>query len=111
MLAVCIPNKKDDGTFTYGIGSIKECVTKIPEGFQTIKISKQTYIKFNGQGKQPEVIQNLWKEIFTEWLPNSKYEIIEAPEFECYSKGNIKSPHYKFAIWLPIKLKKNITTI
>lgn len=104
MLGVCLKSKLANH-FVYGIGSLKEYVSRIPEGFKEIKIAKQTYAKFKAKGEMPKAMQQLWKEILTEWLPNSKYDLVDAPEFECYTEGDIHSSDYEFAIWLPIKEK------
>lgn len=53
----------------------------------------------------PEAIQNLWKLIISEWLPNSNYEIVEAPDFEIYYAGDNQSPSYQSEVWIPVKLK------
>lgn len=104
MLGVCLTCSKDN-CFEYGIGSVIECVSKVPQGFKTVKIPKQTYAKFTSHGIMPKAIQQLWKDILTEWLPNSKYELVDAPEFECYTQGDTSSSNYEFSIWLPVKLK------
>lgn len=107
MLGVCFSCSDDEESFEYGIGSVIECVGKIPEGFKTVEVPMQTYAKFTVKGKAPESIQRLWKQILTEWLPNSSYEMVDAPEFECYSEGDTSSPDYECGIWLPVKLKNN----
>ncbi len=104
MLGICFPTKKDD-EFEYGIGSVIECVASIPEGFVTIKVPKQTYVKFKAIGPMPSALQELWKKVMTEWLPNAPYELVEAPEFECYSEGDISSKNYESFIWLPVRKK------
>jgi AraC family transcriptional regulator len=104
MLGVCLPSQEKD-SFVYGIGSTAECCGEVPDGFKTIEIPRQTYAKFTSHGVIPEAIQRLWKSVLTEWLPNSKYELVDAPEFECYTEGDPSSPDYEFAIWLPVKRK------
>jgi len=107
MLGVCLPTTdKGKKEFEYGIGSVEECVTAIPKGFVTHEVPACTWAQFRCKGPMPQTIQKLWKQIYTEWLPNSKYEVISGYDFECYDEGDIHSPDYGSGIWIPVRIKK-----
>ena len=103
MLGICI-NETYGLEFEYGIGSLKEYCSEIPEGFKEINIPSNLWGKFYTKGKMPKAIQNLWNEV-VEWVQNSEYEIAANYDFECYSEGDINSDDYISGIWVALKLK------
>lgn len=48
-----------------------------------------------------DVVQDLWKRIFSEWLPTSNYEMAEGPQLEIYYKGKCVEEFCE--IWIPLK--------
>ena len=105
MLGVCIDNNKSI-EFEYGIGSIKEYCSEIPEGFKEINIPTNLWGKFYTKGKMPVTIQKLWDEAI-DWVQNSEYEIASNYSFECYSEGDTNSDDYVSGIWIALKSKAN----
>ena len=103
MLGICINNDKGIN-FEYGIGSLKEYCSEIPDGFKEINIPEHLWGKFYTKGKMPKAIQDLWKEVI-EWVQNSEYELADNYDFECYSEGNTDSDDYVSGIWVPLILK------
>jgi AraC family transcriptional regulator len=103
MLGICINNDKGID-FEYGIGSLKEYCSEIPEGFKEINIAEHLWGKFYTKGKMPKAIQDLWKEVI-EWVQNSEYELADNYDFECYSEGDTDSDDYVSGIWVPLALK------
>jgi len=76
--------------FNYMLGVRYE--STIPDGMEKILIPKSTWAVFpNGK--------NVWKRIYTEWLPTSGYDLADAPCIECfYPPGHM--PHSE--IWVPV---------
>ena len=103
MLGICINNTKGL-EFEYGIGSLKDYCSEVPEGFKQINIPEHLWGKFYTKGKMPKAIQNLWKEVI-DWVENSEYEIAANYDFECYSEGDSDSDDYVSGIWVALKLK------
>jgi len=77
----------------------------IPAGFQILDIPAASWAVFPCVGPMPDSIQNLWKRIYSEWLPTSGYELVPGYDLEMYSQGDVDSPDYKSEIWLPVKRK------
>ena len=103
MLGICI-NNTEGLDFEYGIGSLKEYCSQIPEGFKEINIPETLWGKFYTKGKMPITIQNLWDEVI-DWVKNSEYELDTNYDFECYSEGDTNSDDYESGIWVALKLK------
>ena len=93
-----------DGGFDYWIGcmSDKEC----PEDLEEITIPSSSWAVFEVIGSMrplPNAIQDIWKRIYSEWLPNSVYEHAMLPEIEWYSSGDMMAEDYRSEIWIPVK--------
>ncbi|MBO1308848.1 AraC family transcriptional regulator [Enterococcus sp. 669A] len=76
---------------------------EVPAGFQQYKIPAAKWAVFAGTGPMPHAIQDLGKQIFTEWLPTSGFEYAELPDMEVYLDQNPADA--KFQIWLPVRAK------
>ncbi|MFA5422132.1 MAG: AraC family transcriptional regulator [Bacilli bacterium] len=105
MLGVCLPVEIDQKEFAYGIGAFNECVKRVPEGFEERIVPAGTWAEFSCVGAMPDAIQKTWRKIYTEWLPNSRYEIIPGYDFEVYEEGDTASVNYRSSIWVPVRLK------
>ena len=93
-----------NNSFDYWIGcmSDKEC----PADLEQMTIPATTWAVFEVIGSMrplPNAMQDIWKRIYSEWLPNSGYEHAMLPEIEYYSKGNMMADDYKSEIWIPVK--------
>jgi len=96
-------NRKD--FFTYGIGCHMDLAKNVPEKFKIYEIPEYTWAIFSCIGPMPRSIQNMWKRIYSEWLPQSRYKFIEEYDIEYYTEGDIYSEGYESEIWIPISEK------
>lgn len=77
--------------------------TPLPDGMYECLVPAGTWAVFDSIGPLPEAMQNLQKQIYTEWLPSSGYEYNpEAPDIEVYSEGNQQAADYPCQVWLPL---------
>ena len=107
VLGVCAEMSPDSKEFRYGIGDFKRDEQEIPEGFETWQAPESTWVVFTCVGAMPNAIQEMWKRIYSEWLPQAEYELVSTIiDFELYTKGDTSSPDYVSEIWLPVKKKQ-----
>jgi|SRR5699024_3461105 len=66
------------------------------------ELSEGRYIVFDAQGPVPESIKKGMEKINRHILPILDYELRDAPFFELYKEGLIRSDAYITEIWLPI---------
>ena len=104
-LGVCEPHTEGSGSWRYGIGCNKDSVHDIPDGFEVWAVPQNTWAVFKCVGAMPKAIQDMWKRIFSEWLPQAKYEMAQTYDFEKYFTGDTASDDYISEIWIPIKEK------
>ncbi len=93
-MGICYNFDPSTENFSYMIGIEGEKVNGVD--FKTTEIPDLTWAIFEGKGELPGAIQDLWKKIFNEWFPATKYEHDSGPEIEIYKKDS-------FEIWIPIK--------
>jgi AraC family transcriptional regulator len=82
----------DDMNYIIGVTSHvdePECIY-IPalDGMEEFSYPAATWAIFEANGELPNAIQNVYKQFYTEWLPNSGYELAELPVIECYMQDN-----------------------
>lgn len=68
---------------------VSEC-KHIPalEGMQEFSYPAATWAIFEANGELPDATQKVYKQFYTEWLPNSGYELADMPVIECYMQEN-----------------------
>lgn len=77
----------------------------VPKGFKSMQIPAGKYAVFHYKGlsNDPKIFQS----IFTQWLPQSPYDIADRPHFEIlgsnYRNNDVNSEE---TIWIPIKKKE-----
>jgi len=101
VLGICM-DFKADGTFSYIIGSEVTSTDNVPDDMVSKKIPDAEYAVFTARGKMPDSIQNTTKYIYQEWLPKSKYQHANSPEFELYDERSDFSENAEVDIYIPI---------
>lgn len=74
----------------------------LPEGFEEIIISEETWAIFDCLGPTPQAIQNGWRYLLEEWVIKYPFYHADCPELEWYSNGNSYDEQYLSQIWIPI---------
>ena len=58
------------------------------DGMKEFSYPAATWAIFEANGELPSATQKVYKQFYTEWLPNSGYELAELPVIECYMQEN-----------------------
>ncbi|KEF36921.1 transcriptional regulator, AraC family [Schinkia azotoformans MEV2011] len=58
------------------------------DGMQEFSYPEATWAIFEVNGELPSAIQKVYKQFYTEWLPNSGYKLADLPVIECYMQEN-----------------------
>jgi len=73
----------------------------IPEDMEEYIVAERTWAVFYGEGECPSAIQNLEKDIYTDWLPSSGYELLHEDGFPVLRVGNrMVVPKDAFIRWV-----------
>ena len=95
----------ENGAFLYGIGDRFDG-GEAPEGFQLWQIPAGTWAIFKCTGAMPAAIQQMWKRIYAEWLPQAQYELLPGYDFEYYpQEGDPQSDTYVCEIRIRVQQK------
>ena len=58
------------------------------QGMKEFSYPAATWAIFEANGELPDAIQKIYKQFYSEWLPNSGYELADLPVIECYMQEN-----------------------
>ena len=102
--AIMCYEETGNDTFPYLIGTFMP-ENSIPEGYKVVEVSEYLWAIFTTEKyKQPdtsELVQKVWKLIYSEWFPSTNYVHAEGPELELYYEDEDDFEHCE--IWIPIK--------
>ncbi|WP_080147272.1 AraC family transcriptional regulator [Marinilactibacillus piezotolerans] len=93
---------KEEGELTHLIG-VMTTESQISNDLDTIFVEACTWAVFPCEGPFPSVLQETMARTYSEWLPASDYELIQAPNFSFTKMDDQKSGYAYSEIWLPVK--------
>ena len=102
---ICLQAEPAAKEWEYGIGCEESLAGVIPEGFRFLEIPAHTWAIFPCRGAMPDTLQQLWKRVYSEWLPHADYALLPGCDLELYTAGDTSSPDYYSEIWIPVKKK------
>jgi AraC family transcriptional regulator len=70
--------------------------------WQALAVPASTWGVFTARGKFPDALQNVWGRIYSEWFPESGYNLSPGPEILWNEGKDTSKPDYHSEIWIPI---------
>jgi AraC family transcriptional regulator len=96
---------KEEGYLTHLIG-VLTTETKISDKLDVVPVNACTWAVFPNEGPFPSTLQETMAKTYSEWLPSSDYEVINAPSFS-FTKMDKERKDYAYSeVWIPVQ-KKN----
>lgn len=110
MYGICYDEEMKGDSFRYMIADDFDSDAAKKGNLEVQEISAHMWAIFPCRGPMPMPLQEVNRRIFSEWLPQNKYEIAEGYNIEFYSnpadyKGGTQDPDYYAEIWIPVKEK------
>lgn len=105
ILGICFTKDMADQGFPYGIGAEYNGKPILDERFEVIEIPAYTYAVFPCKGQMPDAFARVYKQICSEFFPQSNYEYGHGVELEVYPSANVSDPDYSCEIWVAVKEK------
>jgi len=93
---------KEEGYLTHLIG-VLTTENNISDHLDKVEIPACTWAVFPNEGPFPSTLQNTIAKIYSEWLPSSNYEVINAPSFSFTKMDSNKQDYAYSEIWIPVK--------
>lgn len=100
-LGICYNYDMEQKKFSYMIGIEGDHIEGI-DNYEVLNISSYTWAVFESIGPMPNAIQNVWKKIYSEWFPATKYQHAGGPEIEVYLPGDTDAEDYRCEVWIPV---------
>jgi len=97
----------DDSRRIYGIGCRADKANGIPEGFERIHVPAYTWAIFKCVGPAAVSFKEIWKKIYSEWLPASDYEFLTDGYLEKLLPGDTSAQDYVGEMCIPVKTESS----
>src|ERR1700730_6231826 len=96
-------NSDDAGNLDYVWGVEVNDFSRLPADWSRVRIPEQKYAIFC-QREHISTIRSTWNPIWNNWLPESGYEAVDAPDFERYGDDfDSVTGTGGFEVWIPMK--------
>ncbi|WP_096273398.1 AraC family transcriptional regulator [Paucisalibacillus globulus] len=93
---------KEEGDLTHLIG-VLTTEDQFSVQLDIVPVEAYTWAVFPNEGPFPSTLQETMAKTYSEWLPSSDYEVINAPTFS-FTKMNEPKEGYAYSeIWLPVR--------
>ncbi|HHZ17520.1 MAG TPA: AraC family transcriptional regulator [Clostridia bacterium] len=96
---------KEEGELTHLIG-VLTTKNEVSERLEKVPLAAGTWAVFPNEGPFPATLQNTMARIYSEWLPSSDYEVIDAPTFSFTKMDEQKKDYAYSEIWIPVRKKR-----
>jgi AraC family transcriptional regulator len=96
---------KEEGYLTHMIG-VLTTENQVSDLLDKVPVPACTWAVFPNEGPFPATLQNTMARTYSEWLPSSDYEVIDAPSFSFTKMDEHKKDYAYSEIWIPIRKKQ-----
>ncbi|OON82188.1 AraC family transcriptional regulator [Streptomyces tsukubensis] len=103
IVAVCDdldPSRAEGTELDYHHGVITSA--SAPEGMTTLAVPAGAWAVFTTSGPAPRAIQELWRDVFTEWFPSNPYRARVGPEI-LRTRLSSDGTEADAQLWLPVE--------
>lgn len=95
---------KEEGDLTHLIG-VLTTKNQVSDLLDVVPVEAYTWAIFPNEGPFPSTLQDTMAKTYSEWLPSSDYEVVNAPTFS-YTKMDMYKKDYAYSeVWLPVQKK------
>ena len=105
LLGVCFSGEMEANCFPYAIGAEYNGAPIEDSGLDVVDIPAFTYAVFTCKGRMPDAFKDTYRQICTEFFPQSGYEYGSGIELEVYPSADVNDPNYYCEIWVAVKDK------
>ena len=95
---------KEEGDLTHLIG-ILTTENQVSDRLEKVPVEAYTWAVFPNEGSFPSTLQETMAKIYSEWLPSSNYEVINAPTFSFTKMDEHKKDYAYSEVWIPVRKK------
>lgn len=96
---------KEEGDLTHMIG-VLTTENQVSDILEKVPVDPYTWAIFPNEGPFPTTLQETMAKTYSEWLPASNYEVINAPAFSFTKMDKHKKDYAYSEVWIPVRKKK-----
>nr|WP_203592506.1 MULTISPECIES: AraC family transcriptional regulator [unclassified Streptomyces] len=103
IVAVCDdldPSRAEGTELDYYHGVVTSA--EAPEGTTALPVPAGTWAVFTTSGPAPEAIQELWRDVYTQWFPSNPYRTRPGPEI-LRTRLSADGTEAEAELWLPVE--------
>jgi len=93
---------KEEGYLTHLIG-VLTTENQISDLLEKVPVDAYTWAIFPNEGPFPSTLQETMAKVYSEWLPSSNYEVINAPAFSFTKMDKDKNDYAYSEVWIPVR--------
>lgn len=93
---------KEEGYLTHMIG-ILTTKDQVSDLLEKVPVEACTWAVFPNEGPFPSTLQETMARVYSEWLPSSNYELINAPTFSFTKMDPDKKDYAYSEVWIPVR--------
>jgi AraC family transcriptional regulator len=97
---------KEEGNLTHLIG-ILTTENQVSNLLDKVPVDAYTWAIFPNEGPFPSMLQETMAKVYSEWLPSSNYEVINAPSFSFTKMDGQKEGYAYSEVWIPVQKNNN----
>lgn len=98
-IAACCMDAETNSSMNYMIGVCNQEINQE----DVLHIPELNWLIFSGKGQLPQVIQQAWHQIHTDFFPTSDFSLYGNYDLEIYPTNDMNEPTYSFELWVPVK--------
>jgi AraC family transcriptional regulator len=107
LVAVCddLDPSRAEGTeldYYHAVITAAPASSGAPEGTTGLPVPPGTWAVFTASGPVPRAIQELWRDVFTEWFPSNPYRTRPGPEI-LRTRLSPDGTEADAELWLPVE--------
>ncbi|WP_100012713.1 AraC family transcriptional regulator [Lentibacillus sediminis] len=95
---------KEEGDLTHLIG-VLTTKNQVSDLLDAVPVKAYTWAIFPNEGPFPSTLQDTMAKTYSEWLPASDYEVINAPSFSFTKMDDQKKDYAYSEVWIPVRKK------
>ncbi|NLK71490.1 MAG: AraC family transcriptional regulator [Clostridiales bacterium] len=95
---------KEEGYLTHLIG-VLSTKDEVSDSLEKVPVNACTWAVFPNEGPFPNTLQDTMARVYSEWLPSSDYEVINAPSFSFTKMDKEKKDYAYCEVWIPVRRK------
>lgn len=93
---------KEEGMLTHLIG-VLTTENQVSENLEKVPVAAYTWAIFPNEGSFPKTLQETMAKVYSEWLPSSSYEVINAPSFSFTKMKDTNNDYAYSEVWIPVR--------